>query len=251
MKKCSGVLAFFVVMFSSLVSAGPVDGARQLLEGAREIAVIVIQFVGDMILDANQFDEFLFVKILLFALVFMVVYGVLKNNEILSGDKTINMIIAVAISIMSVRYLPDNFIQAIMLQYGALAVGITTFIPLVIFFYFLHQSNIGPFGRRFGWIIYLGSFSALWFFRHEDLGAANWIYYIAIGFAVLSIMFDKTIHEYLGLSGFRKARKARRIERSGDARARLQELEKNRSVYTDSEYKILRKKFEKIIKNSA
>jgi hypothetical protein len=214
------------------------------------MAIIIFDFAGGMIFDANQFDEFLFVKILLFALVFIVVYTVLKNNEILSSDKTLNWIIAVAVSIMSVRYLPDNFIQLIMLQYGVLAVAITVFIPMMIYFFFVHQSGIGPFGRRLAWIVYLVSFFALWFFRREEIGAANWIYYMAIGFTVLSIMFDKTIHEYLGMSGFRKARKTGRIERSGDARARLQELEKNRSVYSNSEYNILRRKFEKIIKNN-
>lgn len=250
MKRHSGILAFMTVMFSSLVSAGPVDGLRQLLEGVRDMVIVIIDFAGEMFFDSNQVDEFLFIKILLFALVLIVVYSVLKKNEILSGDKTINGIIAVTVSILSVRYLPDNFVQAIMFQYGALAVGITTFIPVMIFFYFIHQSGVGPFGRRFAWIVYLGAFFALWTFRYEDLGAANWIYWIVIGFVVISIMFDKRIHEYLGMSGFRKARDARKVERRIRAQKMLADLEDSRDHIGERDYKNTRKRYEKIIKNS-
>ncbi len=196
-------------MFSSLVTAGPVRGIEQLAEGLREVIVILIRFVGDTILSINSFDEFLFAKLLLFTLVLIITYTVISKNTLFGGDnnKPIQWIISSAVSILAIRYLPDNFVQAIMLQYGALAVGITVFLPLMIYFFFIHQSGIGPFGRRAGWVVFATSFFALWSFRYKDIGSANWIYWIAIGFVIVSMIFDKTIHRYFSFSDFRKAEK--------------------------------------------
>lgn len=209
MEKKAGILSFLTIMFSSLVTAGPVQGVEQLAEGLREVIVILIRFIGDMILDINSFDEFLFAKILLFALILIITYTVIKQNTLFGGtrNKPVQWIISITVSILAIRYLPDNFIQAILLQYGALAVGLTVFLPLIIYFFFIHQSGIGRFGRRAGWVVFALSFFALWSFRYEDLGSANFIYWIAIGFVGISIVFDKSIHRYFSFTDFRKAEK--------------------------------------------
>ena len=252
MKRNEGVLAFLTIVFSSLVTAGPVQGVEQLTEGLREVIVIIIRFMGDTILDINSFDEFLFAKLLLFTLVLIITYTVIKQNIIFGGNKNkpIQWIISSAVSILAIRYLPDNFIQAILLQYGALAVGITVFLPLMIYFFFIHQSGIGPFGRRAGWIVFAISFFALWSFRYDDLGNANWIYWIAIGFIIVSIIFDKSIHSYFGLSSIRKIRTERKIERRVEAQTKLENLEDNKEHYTDKEYENLKARYEKIIKDN-
>ncbi|MBT7102558.1 hypothetical protein HN935_03545 [archaeon] len=208
MKKNLGVFAFLTILSAAFVSAGPTDGVRQLLDGLREVAVIVIQFVTDIILDINTFDEFLFAKLILFTIILLVVFTVIKQNKVLGGNKnkTIQWIVSISVSVLAVRFLPNEFVQAILLQYGALAVGITVFLPLLIFFFFIHQSNVGPFGRRAGWVIFALSFFAIWSFRYQDLGDANMIYWIAIAFIVISLIFDKSIHKYFGLSDFRKVR---------------------------------------------
>ena len=206
MKKNSGIFAFLTIMFSSLVTAGPVEGLQQLLGGLGELIVILIQFISNTILDINSFDEFLFAKILLFTLILTIVYTVIKQNHILGGErnKPVVWIISVSIAILSIRYLSDEFIEAILLQYGALAIGITVFLPLAIYFFFLHQSGIGPFGRRAGWIVFATAFFALWSFRYEEVGSANVIYWIGIGFIIISMIFDKSIHRYFSFADFRK-----------------------------------------------
>ncbi|MDH3353091.1 MAG: hypothetical protein OEL87_01465 [Nanoarchaeota archaeon] len=252
MKRSGGVVAFLTVMFSSLVSAGPVEGVQQLADGLREVIVILIRFFGDAILDINSFDEFLFAKMLLFTLVLIITYTVVRQNAILGGNKNkpIQWIVSVSVSILAIRYLPDNFIQAILIQYGALAIGLTVFLPLMIFFFFIHQSNIGPFGRRAGWVVYLASFFAMWAFRYEEIGGAGWIYWIGIGFVIISLLFDKTIHEYFGMSSIRKAREGSKLERRVSAQKKLEDLEHNRQYLSDREYEKLKDKYTKTIKNN-
>ncbi len=206
MKKVPVVFAFLIVAFSGFVSAGPVEGLRQLTDGLRGVIVVLIQFISGTIFDINSFNEFLFAKILLFSMILLIVYTVIKKNSIFGGigNKPIQWIISASVSILAIRYLSDDFIRAILLQYGALAVGLTVFLPWAIYFFFLHQSGIGPFGRRLGWIVFATAFFALWSFRHNDIGNASSIYWVAIGFVAVSMMFDKSIHKYFGMSGFRK-----------------------------------------------
>ena len=81
MKRNEGILAFLTIFFSSLVSAGPVRGIEQLAEGLRETIVILIRFIGDLMLDIDSFDEFLFAKLLLFVLILIITYTVIKQNS--------------------------------------------------------------------------------------------------------------------------------------------------------------------------
>lgn len=195
-----------VIFSMSLVLAGPVQGAQQLLTGLGQIIMLILRFLSDTILNINSINQFLFAKILLFILILLIVYTVIKKNGVFGGrnNKPIHWIISISVSILAVKYLPNNFIQAILIQYGALAIGLTVFLPLAIYFFFIHQSGVGPFGRRIGWIVFATAFFALWSFRSSELGSANYIYWVAIGFILFSIMFDKSIHKYFGLSDFKK-----------------------------------------------
>ena len=198
------------------------------------------------IIGPAETGEFLFAKILLFFLLFAIIFVALNNIDIFSSNRVVHVTLTLIVSIFAVRYIKEgNFINAILLPYSALGVAISIFLPLLIYFYFVHFSGIGPFGRRIAWIIYAITFLVLWGSRTYDpigagptLGTANWIYFIGIGFLIVNILFDRSIHRYLGLSGLERWR-----ERSEDARvARLQaEHEEIRGV--DSPQARRRRKF--------
>lgn len=152
-------------------------------------------------------DEFLFAKILLFLLIFSIVYMVLSKMDIFAGNKAVLVTVSTIFGILSVRYLqPNELINAILLPYGAFGAAITIFIPLLVFFMFLHTTDMGHFGRRAGWFIYGVIFLFLWGTRESDLGSANWIYILGIGFVAISFLFDKSIHRYFGLAGLERWR---------------------------------------------
>lgn len=214
-----------------LVRAGPIQGVYQLTDGLREVIRILIQFISETILQIDSFDEFLFAKLLLFTLILLVVYTVISKNTLFGGRKNgpIQWIISSAVAILSIRYLPNEFIQAILLQYGAFAVGITVFLPLIIYFTFIHQSGVGPFGRKIAWLVYIIGFFALWSIRWKDMGSANWIYWIAIGFIIIAMIFDKSIHEYMGWIPIRK------IEKQNKARIRAGAIKRKKELMEDRE----------------
>jgi hypothetical protein len=208
MKKIAGVFAFLILTLISLVSAGPVEGVRQLLDGLRSIIYLVMRFLFDISGDLGIYDEYIFARIILLIIIFIIVYTVLKEsllkNYANDKGKPVIYIISVAISILSIRYLPDNLIEAILLPYKALGVGLSVFLPLAIFFFFIHNSGMGYLGRRIGWIIFGTSFIALWWSRYDYIESANWIYWAGIGFIIIEFLFDRRIHSYFDMHGFKK-----------------------------------------------
>ena len=251
MKTKVNILSLLTIFLSSLVTAGPVEGLEQLSKGLIEVITILIRFVSDAILNINSFDELLFAKILLFTIIILVVYTVIKENTIFGGkkNKPIQWIISSAVSILAIRYLPDNFVQAILLQYGTFAIAITVFLPLMIYFFFIHQSNIGQFGRRAGWMLFAIIFFMMWSFR-DDLGNANWIYWIGTLFIIMALLFDKSIHRYFGFSPIRKAETKAKLKIRVNAQRNLKELRENKGYMTDKEFNESKDHYEKIIKDN-
>jgi len=74
-------------------------------------------------------------------------------------------------------------------------------------------------GRRIGWVLYAASFIAMWAFRYEDIGNANYIYWVGIIAVAISLIFDSSIHKYFKFSDFRKAT----AKINQEARYRLEE----------------------------
>lgn len=248
MKK--SIPALLTIFLSSLVSAGPVEGVEQLLRGLGQVIVLILEFVVEPILNISSVDEILFAKILLFTITLLVVYTIIKKNPILGDNKAILWIVSSSIAILSIRFIPDNFIQAILLQYSTLGVALTVFLPMIIYFFFIQQSGIGPFGRRIGWVVFAGVFFAMWSFMGGDLGEANWIYGIGALFILLSIIFDSSIHKYFGMSAIRGLLKDSKVNLRVKAQIELESLTRNAHHYTTTEYAKLRKKWMKIIEDN-
>jgi hypothetical protein len=237
------------LFMASLVSAGPVEGVSQLLEGLLDIIVLLIGFIADTIWEIDSFDEFLFAKLLIFTIVLLVVYTVIKKSSMFGDSKPIHWIITSAIAILSIRFMPDGFVQAILLQYGTLGTAIAIFVPFLIFFLFVHQSDIGSFGRKTGWVFYTASFIAIWAFEYADISEVNWLYGIGLTLIAISFLFDKYIHAQFGLSEYRKIRRDIVSENATRARRQLLQLEKDRTdrIISEKDYKRKLKHLEKII----
>lgn len=210
-RRHSFVLLMIVIVFSISLA---IFSSISLVSAQVPFLDDFIQKAGDTfgsifapIFGVSTFDEFLFAKILLFFLLFAIIFMVLKRITIFEGNITIISVVAVIVSLFAVRFIKENeFINAILLPYGTLGVSISIFLPLLIFFYFLHDSEIGGFGRRAAWFIYGAVFLVLWVTRpYDSLGAANWIYILGLGFVIISFIFDRSIHRYFTRSGYEEA----------------------------------------------
>jgi len=157
----------------------------------------------------DSMDEFLFAKVLLFFLLFSVIFMTLKKIKIFTHNQVIISVVAIIVSILAVRFLKENeLVNAILLPYGSLGAAISIYLPLLIFFFFVHTSVESGFGRKAGWFIYGLVFLVFWMSReYNDMGVANWLYGLGFGFAVISLFFDSSIHKYFEMGKFNEAKR--------------------------------------------
>lgn len=244
MKK--SIPAFLTIFLSSLVSAGPVEGVEQLLRGFGEIIMLIIRFLSDLIFDLESFDEFFIAKFILFIIIFIVTYTVLKKSSMF-GDgrsaKNVNMIISISISILAVRFMPDSeFVNGILLPYGAFGAAITTFLPLMIYGLFVTQNVAGSIYRRSAWMLYGAFFVGLWWMRRNEISESiMWIYLIALAFILISVIFDKQIQKMRGLREINRFLTGANSRRIVTLQSRYLVIENNNSVQAIAEKKRIEK----------
>ena len=244
--KRSAIITSLTLFLTSLVSAGPIQGLQQLTDGLQEVIYILIQFVGDII-EINSFDQYLFGKLLLFVIILLIVYTVLKNNDILGDKKSILWIISISISILSIKFIPSELVQFVLFQYGALGAGLTIFFPFIIFLFFLQKSDIGPMPRKIGWFLYGISYIAIWIFNKTDIsGIAGYLYWGGILVIALAYIFDKQIHAKFGDLDRQNEIRSHDAARYTDIQARIVEIEEKSTKPGIPNY--IRKQNEKTIK---
>ena len=159
------------------------------------------------IFNENQSSEFLFAKILLFIVIFALSFLALKKVKIFKKNQPSRVIVAIIVAVLAVRYLKEsNVMKAILIPYGALGGSIAIFLPLIIYFFFVNTSIEGSFGRRFAWFLYGTILLFLWG-TQEYMGSANWIYVAGLGFVLVNLIFNKSIHRYFEIGKFDKSKR--------------------------------------------
>ncbi|MBX4196239.1 hypothetical protein KW805_01485 [Candidatus Pacearchaeota archaeon] len=206
MRKWMPVVLVSLSLFLIVMSVVPVSAATNIGQALGDFIENVVNalrpllefLVGEIVpasasakdIAANIFMS----KLLLLVLVFVITWSVVKTIPTLNSNNTIIIIISVIVSMLSVRFLPENFIQTIMLPYTTYGVAITALLPFVIFF-FLTQ-GFGKTGRRLAWILFAVAFLGLYIARIDELGEAAWIYPLAAVAALVMVVFDGTLHKF-------------------------------------------------------
>jgi hypothetical protein len=240
----------YTLSLTPLATAGPVEGIRQLAQGLGETIYILIEFIVNTLFTIESFNQFLVARIMIAIIVLLVVYTVINKNNLIGDKKPIHWIIASAITILTIRFMPQGFIEMILIQYTSLGVALTVFLPLIIFFFFIQQSGMGPLARRAGWLIYGATFLALWYQSENLSESAEFIYWIGLLFITASLIFDRKIHEYFGLRELKEVERESNANRYIDLEAKARDIHNklNDGNIPESIKKINRKRLEKIEK---
>jgi hypothetical protein len=223
-----GVLAFILT-----VSGLPIVSAAIT---PQEIIGQTIQAVKDLftpiftsLFNTSSADKFLFAKVLLAILLYVIVSAATRKIEAFKKQKAVSVIISIVVSIFAVRFISDNqLIMGILLPYGVLGVALTTILPFLIFFWFIHSSQVGPFGRKVTWIFFGIAFLFLWISRYSELSdTSNYIYVATLIGAIIAMIWDKSVHSY-----FQSAE--RKKKDSGHIKDRINELRyrRDRALYS-------------------
>ena len=192
----------FILIPSVFAQTGvnPSDFTQQVIDGVKG----VFSPVFSALFGIYQSDDFLFAKILLFILLFIVVRIGIKATPALGEQKGLVNIIALVVSLFAIRYISDNDLtRGILLPYGTLGVALVTLVPFLIYFFFVEKTMASSVGRKIAWFIFVLVFAFLWFTRSRVAGGlsqtANYLYLSIIALGILLFLFDRHVKRYFDL----------------------------------------------------
>ena len=177
MKKGTKVL---VLTFLSLVIISILVGcvsaasiAQQAGEAARNLFVLIGAFASGLFGIANIPLQRLYLGILLI----MVIYSVVK--DLFSMKERVAWAASIIIAILGVGLLPEDLINAITVQYGAMGAAILTVIPFMIMLFFtLSIKNLLV--ARVAWMFYVVYYFILYISAWVESESINWFYIGAV-----------------------------------------------------------------------
>lgn len=150
---------------------------------------IVVQFVDDTnkvgasifgaLLGNVPGGDDLVLKILVFILVVLVVYGVLSGSSFFGENKKwIPLALGIIVAIIGVRFMPAGFLTMAAQPSEALVLFLVLIIPFFVAFMIIERMQDNPFARRVLWAILGVIFLILWMYNlgNTKLGAAKLMY---------------------------------------------------------------------------
>lgn len=175
--------------------------------------ISTVQPIFQFLLGGDYYDsQLLFEKFLFFLLMLGFVFIVLKQMPLFTGQKNILVVVSLVVSILSVRYINYEWLMTMILTYSVLGVALISFLPFIIFFFFLN--GVAPNSsaiRKIGWILFTCVYVGLWVSADNPFYAKVYAWTAAV--SVVFLFADGTIHRYLMMekvraSGHRSIREA-------------------------------------------
>ena len=194
------VLLLSTLFFTTFASAGVGEDIANGLEyGAEQVEPIIKLFLGGEALSG----EAIFIKLLMFFLLFAILIRVVKTVPVLQGQ-TLSIIVSTAITLLTIRFLgTEALIEFMWLPQGVLGVLLITFLPFLIFFYFMKEFDSEEIITKIGWSAFAVIYAALAFIRWDELANGTqwwnnfaWLYLIIAILSGIMVLFGKAIEAY-------------------------------------------------------
>lgn len=222
------ILALFCVSFVSAYYGGYYDdpisgfgrGVEQVIELVERTAgpLFAVIFGGDW--------NFLFEKVIFFAIILSIVYVVCTRIEIIKDNKVVVWIISISVSVLSTRFLVEtDLVMNMILPYTVLGVAITALLPLVIYFIFVQSFDSSSTLRKVLWIFFIVAFFGIWASRYESVGSLSWIYFFTAVLALIFLLADGTIRRAILKQQFGASDFDSRVKRAADLADDLEKLD--------------------------
>ena len=195
------------ILFSGIVSASIRYDFDSALYGAEDVLRLLF---GDVTgYGFASPGEVLFIKLLIWILLFAVINMILKKVPNFEDNLKVTGIVSLVVSLIAVRYMATaEIVNFVWLPYGVLGVTLTAFLPFVLGFFFI-ESFDSDILRKVGWTSYLVIFAGLAYTRWPDFAGESfnygWIYIIVAVVSGILILFDKYIRALMLIGSMRKA----------------------------------------------
>jgi len=227
-----------IILLASLVAAieypAPVLGTERpagAFDGLSMLLTDLLKGIGSVFETAVGktpfgLDATIFAKMILFILVAVMLY--LPAMKLTKESKPLATLIAISVSLLGVRFIDANIVNAILLPYSALTLALTTLLPMLLYGIFIYNEDLPAGVRKFGWWFFVACFLALYTWRYQSLtisAGASMIYLISGVMAVVLAISDRKIDEII------QGLKLKNVELSGRVTILTDEKAKIESDY--------------------
>ncbi|MEM3074382.1 MAG: hypothetical protein QW727_00340 [Candidatus Pacearchaeota archaeon] len=187
-------IVFSINLVSAQLSIDLGNGVNILINQGTELFRPIFQFI----LGDYSNGEYFFIKALFLILLFIIIFVILERVPFFEGLRNIAMLVALIVSVLSVRFLSENnFILGLLLPYTTLGIAIATIVPFLIFAYGVYTIGLPGIGRKIAWMIFGIIFIALWSTQHTKFNeVSNYIYWGIIAGAAIMVIMDRTVNAY-------------------------------------------------------
>ena len=219
-KKRGLVLALFAFIIFSLsfvsVSAeGPGDGISNVIRsisdgigGAVEGLEPALRAILGDVEGVGDFTsaQILFAKLLIFILLMAIIWTVVKRIPLFNEHDWVIWIISIVIPVLGLRFFTKEMVLAASMPSTALAIAITSLLPLIIWVVFVETSITSRTMRKVAWVFAGCIFLGLYLVRFSDIGSIAYWYLLAAALCGSMFFFAGTIQRWRAKALLDKAR---------------------------------------------
>lgn len=146
---------------------------------------------------------YLFERFLLFILLVSMIYVILGKVDLFEHNSSVKWAVAIIVPLIGMRFIDYGWFSAVLMQYGTLSIALSSVLPFILFFFFVH--NIGkdyPLMRKILWIAFICIYAGLWSTAESEFSSAMFFWTMLA--SILMLIFDTKIELYLGAREFAK-----------------------------------------------
>ncbi len=199
------VLTFFSILLISLVigaisAADPVSKeevtqtTKTITQNIAAVVSGIFQGIGD-VLSPLYGDKAWFTQILFGILLWMILYSI---TETMFGSKYLTSIISLVIVFLVFIALPQDFLQSILISYGAMGAAILSVIPFMIILVFTVRVQSALVARIL-WIFFITYYAGIlvysWVTSGDFISSTSIVYLFALIAGILIFSFIGTIRK--------------------------------------------------------
>lgn len=194
------VLIVAPIFLTSIVSANVGDdiasGMKSFIQGVTDVGKPIFEALLGSIGDS---PEVFILKILSFLLVTVIIYGTLSVVNIFGEKGWVNFVVGMIVSLIGLRFLPPNFLEAMAIPSSALVATIVLLMPLVVLI-LIGTKITSTVARKIFYITYGCIVIVLWFYNwnNTNLDGIRWLYPLVALACIALFLFDGTIQRFWG-----------------------------------------------------
>lgn len=224
------IFFFTLILSVQFVSAYYLPPVREVVERVVQAFVDIFEPILQALFGRDGWNSYLlFEKLLLFIVLLGLVYIAIGWIPAFEDNKAVKWIIAIVIPLLGIRFLETGWLLAIMLQYQVLAIVLSSILPFIIYFFFLHNvSGDSSVIRKIGWIFFIVVYLGLWATVQNETYST--IYFWTMVVSLLFLLADQTIHRYYINQEMKRADSANKWEHTAKLRRDISDIQHDMGI---------------------